>query len=102
MIAERGVDSRFQHVWGLGDLFAESKIDLGRRMLKAVGMNPATVLLVGDTVHDYEVARQLGCRVVLVAGGHQSERRLRACGCPIIDRIEALGENGAAARVETV
>jgi hypothetical protein len=27
---------------------------------------------------------------------------LRACGCPIIDRIEALGEHGAAARVETV
>jgi phosphoglycolate phosphatase-like HAD superfamily hydrolase len=48
------------------------------------------VLLVGDTAHDAEVARELGVDVVLVAGGHQSRKRLEATGELVVDGIEAL------------
>lgn len=90
MVGERGVGGFFDHIFGLGDLYAESKIELGRRMLRDTGVDPDAALLVGDTVHDYEVAQALGCRAVLMAGGHQSSERLRRCGCPVLDGFDAL------------
>lgn len=35
-------------------------------------LNPDTTLLVGDTVHDAEVAEALGIACILYAGGHNS------------------------------
>lgn len=101
MVGERGVDGFFDHIFGLGDLYAESKVDLGRRLLRHAGIEPESVLLVGDTVHDYEVAQALGCRAVLMAGGHQSVERLRRCGCPVLDGFDALAAHlGAEGRSE--
>lgn len=87
MIRERGLDGYFAHIAGLGDLYAESKIDTGRRLLESLDLPPRTVLLIGDTVHDFEVAGALGAACVLVDGGHQSATRLLACG-QVLDRIE--------------
>lgn len=35
-------------------------------------LNPDTTLLIGDTVHDAEVAEALGIAYILYAGGHNS------------------------------
>lgn len=35
-------------------------------------LNPDTTLLIGDTVHDAEVAEALGIACILYAGGHNS------------------------------
>ena len=53
-------------------------------------MDPASVLLVGDTDHDCEVAQKLECSCVLVNGGHQALHRLRACPCPVLSDITEL------------
>lgn len=46
--------------------------------------------MVGDTIHDAEVAKALGAQCVLYTGGHQSRERLAAV-CPhVIDRLDAL------------
>ncbi len=44
--------------------------------MKARGLNPERTLLIGDTLHDYDVAQALGCKCILVANGHQSRKRL--------------------------
>ena len=46
--------------------------------------------MVGDTLHDHELAQAIGCRAVLYAGGHQSRERLAAAGAPVIDAIHEL------------
>lgn len=79
-----GMRDRFRHVYGLGDLYASSKMELGRRLLNEMGSTADTVLLVGDTTHDHEVARELGWQCVLVGGGHQSEEKLMRCGCTVL------------------
>lgn len=84
MLSERNVRHFFENVCGLSDLYAHSKLDAGRNLMSRIGAPPDRVLFVGDTIHDYEVARDLNCRCVLVAGGHQSEPRLRTCECEII------------------
>ena len=79
MLAQRRVSSFFEHVYGLSDLYARSKLHLGRRLLSELSVPPGAILLIGDTTHDFEVARELACRCVLVAGGHQAKARLRQC-----------------------
>ena len=90
MLSRRGPDASFTRVYGLGDLYAGSKLDLGRALLRDAGLPPESVLLVGDTTHDYEVARALGCPCVLLAGGHQAEHRLARCSCAVLRHAEEI------------
>jgi phosphoglycolate phosphatase-like HAD superfamily hydrolase len=50
--------------------------------------HPGNVLLIGDTLHDYEVARDTEIECVLVVSGHQSRERLERTGCPVFDSLE--------------
>jgi phosphoglycolate phosphatase len=90
MLAERGVIAYFQSVHGLDNLHAASKLDLGRELMRAIGLPPEDVLLIGDTTHDHEVAHELKCRCLLVAGGHQSASRLAACRCGLVNGPEDI------------
>jgi len=50
--------------------------------------------MVGDTVHDYEVAQAMGTDCILIASGHNSRDRLEETGVLVLDSpneiIEAL------------
>jgi len=80
----------FSQVCGADNLHGLSKTDRGRALLDALGCGAEATLFVGDTLHDHEVADELGCRCVLVAGGHQSRRRLLAADRPVLDRLDDL------------
>ena len=68
----------FDHVYGICDRFAASKIERGHDLIAHSGIAADRTLLVGDTDHDHEVGEALGTNVLLVAHGHQSLERLRA------------------------
>ena len=42
------------------------------------------------SVLDHEVAAELGVRCVLMSGGHQSDARLRGCGCDLVPDIGSV------------
>ena len=84
MLRSRGIDRYFENVYGLDDLYAGSKLDLGHTLLRVAGVPPGSVLFVGDTLHDYEVARHMRRPCVLMSGGHQAEHRLARCGCTVL------------------
>ena len=65
------------------------KIDRGRQLVSACGIRPEETLMVGDTLHDAEVAQALGFRCVLYAGGHNDEARLRTAA-PVIHRLKEI------------
>ena len=90
MIGERGIRGYFARLAGLSDLYAHSKLDIGRDLVRGSGIAAAATLVVGDTTHDHEVAAELGCACALVAGGHQSEERLRRCGCLVVGNLSDL------------
>ncbi|OIP27649.1 hypothetical protein AUK22_05305 [bacterium CG2_30_54_10] len=77
----------FDKVWGLSDIYASGKIDLGRKMLEHSGVAANETLMIGDTIHDFETARALGIDCVLMAGGHNSISRLVACGVPVVKSL---------------
>jgi phosphoglycolate phosphatase len=92
MLDSRGIGRYFKNVYGHSDLYGSSKMVLGRKFLKDTGIPAEQVLFIGDTDHDYEVARELNCQCILLAGGHQATERLQKCGCRIVENVtEFLG-----------
>jgi len=80
----------FEHLVGLDHIQATSKVDEGRALLQRLPHHAGEVLLVGDTLHDAEVADTIGIDCVLVAHGYQSRRRLEKSGRPIVDSLSEL------------
>lgn len=67
----------FSATFGLPDHRAHSKIERGRELIEHLGVCPSETIVVGDTLHDLEVAEALGAEALLLADGHQDEERLR-------------------------
>ena len=80
----------FDHLVGLDHIHATSKLDEGRRLLEVLPHDAAEVLLIGDTLHDAEVADAVGVDCVLVAHGYQTRQRLEQSGRPVIDSLSEL------------
>ncbi|MCX8010023.1 MAG: HAD family hydrolase, partial [Ignavibacteria bacterium] len=57
-----GLKKYFKHIVGLDNIYAESKINLGKKLMDRLRLNSNNVLLIGDTLHDYEVSLELGCK----------------------------------------
>jgi phosphoglycolate phosphatase len=81
------LDEFFDDILGIDNHYAESKVKIGREWLESTSHRPKEVLLVGDTLHDHEVAEAMGIGCVLVANGHQNRRRLVGAGVPVLDDI---------------
>lgn len=87
-LSELGIIECFDEIIGLENIHAESKLHLARRWREA---HPeASILYVGDTVHDAENARVLQADCLLFTGGHQSRRRLEGCGYRLIDSVDEV------------
>jgi phosphoglycolate phosphatase len=78
----------FDDIIGLNDIYAAGKVENGRQYIAGLQIDPAKVLFVGDTVHDFEVAEAMGVNCVLVACGHNSRPRLEACGAPAFGSLQ--------------
>jgi len=82
-----GLNKLFDHIVGLSDFYANSKLDNGRELIKKLGLAGESVLLIGDTTHDYEVARQIGSDCALIDDGHQERKRLEATNAIVVNAI---------------
>lgn len=80
----------FDEISGLNNHYAHSKIDNGKTLIQKMELNSDEICLIGDTIHDFEVAQELGCQCILISNGHQSEKRLRDTGCMVLASISDL------------
>jgi phosphoglycolate phosphatase len=46
--------------------------------------------MIGDTVHDYEVANKIGADCILIADGHQSKDKLLETGGRVYDSLKSF------------
>ena len=90
LLERHGIRRFFTEIVGLSDHYARGKLELGVEWIRTRRMTPSRALLVGDTVHDFEVATAMGVRCVLLAAGHHARERLEACGCPVVDGLDEL------------
>jgi phosphoglycolate phosphatase len=89
-VMNNGILSFFEGLCGLNDHYAVSKIENGKSLITKHGLNPERTLMIGDTIHDYEVAKEVGCKCMLVANGHQSKQRLLKSGAQVFDRLDEI------------
>ena len=81
----------FTHIIGLNNIYATSKDDLGKELMKKIRNGKESILLVGDTEHDFEVSKEIGADCILIANGHQSKEKLLNCDAQVFDSIEEFG-----------
>ena len=89
---ERGVTGYFDRLLGLDDIYAKSKVEVGLAYLKEAGFDPNKAVMIGDSVHDFEVAQALGVHCVLQCGGHQSKEILESTGAPVVKGLREAAE----------
>lgn len=82
-----GIAEYFESVLGADNLLSESKIWRAVHYCRGNQIDLSRAVLVGDTVHDFEVARELGTECVLLSCGHQDRESLEKCGCPVYGNI---------------
>ncbi len=90
MIDHYSIRSYFTGVYGLSNQFAHSKKELGKTLLSDLSLDPDTTILIGDTMHDFEVAEAMGIGCVLLSCGHQSRKRLISTGTEVVDSLRNL------------
>ncbi len=78
------IEDYFQFIVGAANHHGESKIEVGKQLLHDIRLPQKSIALIGDTVHDYEVAAAMGVDCFLVTSGNQSMCRLRATGATIL------------------
>lgn len=82
----------FQETLGLSDIYAGSKEAIGRRYLSQCGIPAEETVMLGDSLHDAEVATAMGTRCVLVARGHQSRETLLTAGVPVVASLREAAD----------
>ena len=90
MLVTYGIRDFFTHVCGVNNLFGDSKIEIGHKLLTQLTIPSDDVVIVGDTLHDVEVAQALGVSCVLIAQGHQSRKRLEQAGVQVFEDLDAF------------
>ena len=82
----------FDRLLGLGDIYAKSKVEVGLAYLQEAGFDPAKAVMIGDSVHDFEVAQALCVGCVLQSSGHQPPETLRRTGAPVVAGLREAAE----------
>jgi phosphoglycolate phosphatase len=89
---EREVRPFFNQVRGLDDHYAHGKTEVGFRLVKDLGIPKQEMIFIGDTLHDSEVAGEIGIDCILIPNGHQSEERIQTAGVPVFSSLNKLVE----------
>ena len=80
----------FDYIVGLDDTHANSKEQVAKEFIIKNNIDTTTSLLIGDSIHDYEVASSINVDCVLVSTGHTSKERLIETNCKVIENLNEL------------
>ena len=90
MIHNAEISHFFDGIFGIKDNYAREKVSLGKQVVENLKLNPAECLMIGDTLHDAEVAEECGFNCILFSGGHVSKQRLETKEKKIINSLSEL------------
>ncbi len=82
----------FIDILGVSDVLGSSKTERAKKWIAERDIDPREVLFIGDTAHDYDTAKAIGCDCVLVSRGHYSEERLAETGCQVYKNLSFVKE----------
>ncbi len=86
-VKEKGLFAYFDYVSGIQDHYADGKLKNAKSLINTLKPEISKTLMIGDTIHDFEVASELGVQCLLVADGHQSIGRLKSLNCNVVENL---------------
>ncbi|MBP2705998.1 HAD family hydrolase [Microbispora sp. RL4-1S] len=91
-VGEFGISGHFRRVDGLRTATGGAKAEHMVEHLRALDLDPAKVVVIGDSVDDAHAAQHVGARAILYAGGMTRRSDLEGVGVPVVDSLsDALG-----------
>ena len=78
----------FDEILGIDNIYAESKVKIALNFIK--DKNKDECLMLGDTIHDKEVADAMGIECFLLASGHQNKNKLLEVSDKVYDNIKEV------------
>ena len=89
-LKSKGILKYFSKVAGITNHLGEGKVEMAKELIAFLGKTPEQICMIGDTVHDYEVALGSGISCILIAQGHQSFERLCSLNCLVLKDMKTL------------
>ena len=90
MINNLNITHFFDGIFGIMDNYAREKVTIGKQVIEKLNLNLEECVMIGDSLHDAEVAEQCGFDCILYSGGHVSRQRLETKGRRIIERLSDI------------
>lgn len=90
LITHYGIRKYFIGFAGLDNIYANGKVELGKRWVKKLNLEKGEAVLIGDTLHDFDVANEIGADCILIANGHQQKEILLNSGTQVLDSLKDL------------
>ncbi|GAB2917203.1 HAD-IA family hydrolase [Nonomuraea fastidiosa] len=82
-----GITRHFTRIDGINGATGGEKAAHMAEHIKALGIDPAQILVIGDSVDDGLAARHVGARAVLYTGGMTTRQELESTGFPVVDHL---------------
>ena len=80
----------FDSICGITHYYADDKTQIAKNLRDHIPFKNNEIILIGDSLHDSEVAHELNIKCVLFSGGHYSKKRLKKNHDQIIDSHDML------------
>jgi phosphoglycolate phosphatase len=90
LIDHYGLGGFFDELLGIDSVHAPGKAGRGIDWIGESGINPERVLLIGDTMHDADVAAEMRIDCWLMEGGHHPLERLATTGRPCVSDLAEI------------
>lgn len=87
-----GISDYFESVLGTDNKLGQSKVQTALLWLRENRIDPKTAVFIGDTLHDLETAKAIGCDCILTSRGHFSKKRLLTGGVTVADSLDEVLE----------
>lgn len=90
MLKKYGILHYFDGLVALKNKHGGSKIESGKEYFKENNIDPKTCVMIGDTIHDYEVAKELGMDCISYDKGHNSNSKLLSVNNKVISNLKEI------------
>ena len=82
-----GLSDYFTIIRGIDNQYARGKVELGISFINELPYDNNEVIMIGDTVHDSDVADAMHIDCLLIDHGHMGNERLQDTGREVISRM---------------
>lgn len=83
-----GIHNYFDGLIAANNNLAMGKIDYGKLYIKEHNIDLSKSIMIGDTVHDYEVSKEIGMECLLFTKGHNTKENLSKIGKTVDSYID--------------